>query len=167
MLDSLSPQRDLTAGEVFVTVSYSGDAVILSEKDSRIGCFIPEEGAPIWIDNFAISRSSRHPEEAHRFINFMISAEVAAATSNSLRSATPNDAAFPLIDRSIVDNPAIYPPPELLAKCRFIRPESKDLETKINRGLKRIYDQVRLSSQEISLSGSPPSEPATAIFMDR
>ncbi|MFM8971120.1 MAG: spermidine/putrescine ABC transporter substrate-binding protein, partial [Actinomycetota bacterium] len=44
-----------------------------------------------------------------------------AALSNDVQYGSPNRAALPFIDRELVDNPLIYPPPEILSKLAFLR----------------------------------------------
>ncbi len=48
----LSGVRDLLlAGKTSVAIIYSCDAAALAAEDENIGYFIPEEGAPLWLDS--------------------------------------------------------------------------------------------------------------------
>ena len=74
-----------------------------------------------------------HRDLAEKFINFMLDAKVGARVSNFTQFASPNQAARPFLNPDDLKNPAIYPPPELMAKLEFLR----DL------GLNsRLYDEV-------------------------
>jgi spermidine/putrescine transport system substrate-binding protein len=110
----------LKSGEVWVAMCYSTDAAMLADEDEMIDYFVPEEGAPLWIDNFAIPRDSLRPELAHRFIDFMIEAEAAAASANYAWSASPNSAAAPLVTEDVAGDPRITPSREVLERCYFL-----------------------------------------------
>jgi spermidine/putrescine-binding protein len=75
----------------------------------------------IWVDNMAIPKGAPHPTEAHQFLDFLLREEVGAAISNAICYASPNQAAYPMIDPRILANPAVYPPPEVEARCEFVR----------------------------------------------
>ena len=65
-----------------------------------IGFAIPKEGAVLAVDNSSSHKSSRRPDLAHRFIDFMLQGENAADVSNLIGAGNPNRAALPFIRRS-------------------------------------------------------------------
>ena len=80
------------------------------------GCeTIRKEGAPIWFDTWAIPKSARNSDEAHAFINHLLKPEVAAGISSYVAYATANQAARPLVDPEIANDPAVYPPEAITA----------------------------------------------------
>ena len=93
--------------------------------------FIPEEGAPRWVDSFMISRDSPKRDEAHQFIDFMCEPKVAAMSSNYLWYATPNEAALDFLDEELRDDKTIYPKPEVEDRC----PELVDVSPRIERAM--------------------------------
>ncbi len=121
--------KDLTDGRLCVVLTYSGDVeqaqVTASEAATaanttapEIRYVIPREGAMRWIDVVAISSQAKHVENAHRFIRYLMQPEVIAEISNAVSYANANNAATPLIDKSISENPGIYPPTAVAAKLR-------------------------------------------------
>lgn len=133
----------LVSGKVWAAMLYSGDAAMLAEEDDRIQYFIPDEGAPIWMDNLAIAREAKNVESAHLFIDFISRGNEAAKNANYLWSATPNQAASPHLSEDLLADSSVYPSQSVVAKCDFhAQPSQKRLET-INRGMKRLFDEAR------------------------
>ena len=106
---------DLANGEICVAVGFSGDIFIAADRaveagnGIEIGYSIPKEGALLSFDMLAIPADAPHPENAHAFINFIMKPEITAAITNTVYYANANDAALPLVDPEIADDPAIYP----------------------------------------------------------
>jgi spermidine/putrescine-binding protein len=47
--------------------------------------------------------------------------EVAAKIANEVSYATPNAAARTLVEKRLLDDPAVYPPDEVLKRCHFMQ----------------------------------------------
>ena len=93
----------------------------------------------MWEDDWAIAADSSHPELAHDFLNFMLRPEVAAREARYTRYATGNHSARELLDEEICNDPATYPPADVLAKLEYGMPIDAD-------GQKRraeVWAQVR------------------------
>jgi putrescine transport system substrate-binding protein len=71
---------------------------------------IPDEGSLLWFDMLAIPRDAPNVTNAHVFINYLMSPQVIANITNFVGTANANSAASPLLDASIVADPAVYPP---------------------------------------------------------
>ena len=105
----------LSTGEVCFVVGWSGDIKqaqkrgIEAKSDIDIGYAIPKEGAQMWFDNFAIPKDAKNVEEAHEFINFMLRPDAAARNSNFVAYANGNLASQKLVDKAVLDDPAVYP----------------------------------------------------------
>ena len=80
---------------------------------------IPSSGAFSWVDSMAIPKGAPHKANAQQFMNYILEPKVGAALTNFVSYGSPNKAAEPLIDKEILDNPLIYPPPAVLAKLPF------------------------------------------------
>ena len=74
------------------------------------------------------------PENAHKFINYLLEAEVGAAIADFIQYATPNIAARKLMPDEYKNNPAIYPSAMTLKSC----------ESSIYKGEEaaRLYDEA-------------------------
>lgn len=115
-----SGQDLLRAGLVDVAVEWNSDMIDLMEEDRDIGFAVPREGTMLWIDNVCIPAGSRHPENAHAFIDHLHDPGVNAEIANFIRYATPNATARRYVEPADVNNRAIYAPPGLVAKSEVI-----------------------------------------------
>lgn len=113
--------EDLIAGdEVIYGHGWSGDYFAAAEEDERIWYIIPEEGGVVWADNLCIPKTSKNPSTAELFINFTLRPEIAAQITNFTWFGSPVEAANEFIDPEILEEPAIYPPPDVMAKLEWI-----------------------------------------------
>lgn len=120
--DSSKYIDDLANGDLCLALGFSGDIFQARDRAVEAGngveieYLIPKEGAIRWTDVMAIPKDGTHPGNAHRLINYLLQPEVAAAISNYVGYATPNQSATALLDAEIANNPGIYPPKEVVAK---------------------------------------------------
>lgn len=133
----------LKDGSVWAAMCYSGDAALVAEENENIAYFIPKEGAPLWIDSFAIARDSKVPVAAHAFINFMFRPEIAAANSNFTWFASPNAKATPLLKSELVEDAAIYPPSDVMERCSFFTKLDNAREQKMNDLWFKLQSEMR------------------------
>jgi len=114
-------------------IVYSGEAARGIAEDPETAYILPREGSQIWLDNLAVLAQAPHRDVAERFINYLLEPEVGARISNFTRFASPNRAAKRFIRPADLNNPVIYPPPELMARLEFLN----DLGPAA-----RLYDEV-------------------------
>lgn len=126
-------KQKLLSGQIVMGIMYNAEAVRASLEDKRIGYFIPKEGAEIWLDSMAIPKDAPNWQLAHKFINYLLDAKVAAQNANNTQNSSPVDAARPFIDKAALANPAVYPSSATLATLEY----SKDMGTN-----QRLYDAV-------------------------
>lgn len=107
----------LASGEVDLCLEYNGDIAQVMGDDEDLAYIVPKEGSNIWQDALAIPVGAPHPENAHAFINFMLDAENGKKIADTIQYATPNKAARDLMDAAYKENPAIFPPDDVVAKC--------------------------------------------------
>ncbi|KAB0507069.1 polyamine ABC transporter substrate-binding protein [Pseudomonas lini] len=111
--------NDLANGSVCLALTYNGDASMAADqarkanKPFEVAYRIPREGTLVWQDNLAIPKDAPHPEAARAFIEFMLRPESVAALTNTLFFATANQAATPLVDEAVRNDPDIYPQSEV------------------------------------------------------
>jgi putrescine transport system substrate-binding protein len=129
-INSVSLLEDLAGGNVCLVIGWNGDVVrarLRAEEaglDTDIRYVIPKEGTLSWFDALAIPKDAPHPEEAHAFIDFMLRADVGAKNATSVRYATFNRAALPLLDEAMASDPSIYPVPEVRARLSVTKARS-------------------------------------------
>jgi len=140
--------NDLANGDLCVSLGYSGDIFQAKSRAEEakngidIEFSIPKEGAMLWIDQMAIPADAAHPDNAHKWINFILRPEIAAEISNAVAYANPNAKATKLVDKDIRDNPNIYPPDSVKKRLFFDTPVTQQYE----RARTRLWTQVKTGS---------------------
>ena len=111
----------LAAGDVDVAQGFNGEmAEVVANAPDRLAYVIPKEGGTLWIDNVTLPKGARNVDAAYAFLDYVLEPEVAAKIVNGAHYAGANQAAFPLIDAKIRQDPSIYPPKEVLDRCELI-----------------------------------------------
>lgn len=106
----------LANGDACIAVGWSGDVFQAknradeAKKGVEVNYVIPKEGAAMWFDMLAIPKDAKHPDNAHKFINYLLRPEVMAKISNYVQYASANKASLASVDKALLDNPAVYPP---------------------------------------------------------
>ena len=104
----------LLSGEVDVCMEWNGDILQVMAEDDDIDYVVPKEGGLLWQDSLCVPTGAPHPENAHKFINFILDAEVGAAIADFIQYATANAAARALMADSYKNNTAIFPTDEVI-----------------------------------------------------
>jgi putrescine transport system substrate-binding protein len=144
-IDTAGEIAAMANGDICLSLGYSGDFVQANKraKEARngieIGYMIPVEGSIQGLDFLAIPKDAVHVENAHRFINYMMDAHVAANISNFIGFANANSASTPFLDPAIASNPAIYPTSE--EQRRLVVPMETTSEQ--SRTITRIWQKFR------------------------
>lgn len=114
--------EELASGDLCLVMGYSGDVFQASDRAEEaengveIAYIIPREGALRWVDLIAIPKDAPHAANAHAFINYLLKPDVAAGITGYVAYASANTAAKSLIDPELANDPAIYPPADVMAK---------------------------------------------------
>ncbi len=114
--DSDSPKTMLINGEASAGIVWGAEASLAHKENPAVKTVLPEEGMQLWQDNFVIPKGAPHKKTAEVFIDFILRPEISAEISKQFPYANPNTAAHKLIDQAILDDPAVYPPEEEVAK---------------------------------------------------
>lgn len=112
---------DLANGDICVAVGWSGDVfqaqarAAEAENGVEIAYSIPKQGALQWFDLMAIPVDAPNPGAAHKFINYVMDAQITADITNYVWYGNANKASMPLVDEEITSDPAIFPSDEVKA----------------------------------------------------
>lgn len=158
LLQTLSPSvtyfsstkyiADLANGDICVALGFSGDVLQAQQsaaaagKATEVRYAVPKEGTNVWFDNLTIPKDAPNPQGAHAFIDYLLRPDVIAKVSDYLHYANPNDAALPLMDPAVRDNPAVYPSPALVEKMYVSLPPSPSILRLITRNWSTIKSGV-------------------------
>ncbi|MEA2448580.1 MAG: spermidine/putrescine transport system substrate-binding protein [Thermoleophilaceae bacterium] len=103
---------DLTQGNLWVSVAYSGDVIQLQADNPDLKFVIPDEGAILWTDNMMLPQKPPHPYAAETFMNFVYEPKIAAQIAAEVNYVTPVKGAqeeLAKIDPKLASNPLIFP----------------------------------------------------------
>ncbi|MDF2235814.1 polyamine ABC transporter substrate-binding protein [Albimonas sp. CAU 1670] len=110
--------NDLANGDVCLSVGWSGDIFQARDRAAEadngveIAYVIPKEGALMWMDTLAIPADAPHPENAHKFIDFVMDAQITADITNYVWYANANTASMDMVEAEIKEDPGIFPSDE-------------------------------------------------------
>lgn len=138
--------NDLANGDACMVWGYTNDGRMSKRRAEQAGkgvhvqIAIPKEGAQFFLDTMAIPKDAPHPELALKFINFVMSPDVAASLSNFLIVQTGNEAAEKqkLIKPEFLADKTIFLPEEIRAKLYLIPVPTPDFERKRTREWTRV-----------------------------
>lgn len=112
-------QDMLLSGDVDLVLEYNGDIAQAMKEDEDIGFVVPKEGSLLNSDCLCIPTGAPRPDNAHKFINYLLDAKAGAEISNTILYPTPNAAAKALMADDYKNNPVIFPPQSVMATCEY------------------------------------------------
>ena len=140
--------NDIANGDLCAAIMWSGDAFQAAyraeeaENGHVIDYYIPKEGTNLWFDLMAIPSDAKNVDNAYKFIDYMMRADVAANNVNYVWYASGNDAAKSAIDPEILEHPGIYPTAASQEKL-FVVPV---YDAKLDRAVNRVWSRFASGS---------------------
>ena len=136
--------NNLAQGNLCVAIGYGGDLNIAKRRAAEAGnndiqVLTPKTGVGIWIDSFMIPKDAKNVANAHKYINYTLDAKVAAKNGNFVTYAPASQGARALMDKTLADDPSIFPSPETKANSFVVlpkTPETVKLQTQLWLNLK-------------------------------
>jgi spermidine/putrescine transport system substrate-binding protein len=104
--------RDLNRGDLVAAEAWSGDVMVLQDKNPDIKFVIPEEGASLWSDNMLVPNKATHKANAEALMNYYYEPEIAARLAAWVWYITPvagAEEAMKDVDPSLVGQSLIFP----------------------------------------------------------
>jgi putrescine transport system substrate-binding protein len=136
--------NDLANGEICIALSWSGDVLQARDRAAEAGrpidiaFVVPKEGALRSFDMLAIPADAPHPDNAHKFINFLLREDISAKFTEFRKFPTGNVAAMKLVDPALLKDPMLYPPSDVVDRLKPHRAESLTYARFANRAWTRI-----------------------------
>lgn len=121
LYDSDSPKSALISGDCAAGYCWNAEIALAMDENPSIEIVYPEEGAYLFMDNWAIPKGAKNVEAATEFINYMLKAETAQAVSEEFPYLQPNDAAVELLGEDYVNNLAKNVPADVIEKGEYIQ----------------------------------------------
>jgi putrescine transport system substrate-binding protein len=119
--DSSEYLNGLANKELCIAMSWSSDYALSRARAKAVGVnvnlafTVPKEGANQNFTSLLIPEGAPHPQAAYQFINFMLRPDVIAGITNEIYYGNDNLTSRPLINASILNDPTLYPTPEIEA----------------------------------------------------
>jgi putrescine transport system substrate-binding protein len=136
--DSAGYIDGLANGTLVAAHAYSGDLLQAKAKNPKLDFVLPDAGALRWVDSLAVPVDAPSEDAAAKFMNFYLEAEISAKNSNFIQYDTANQAAVPMLDPAVKDNPIIFPPPDVLDRLSFTVDLGPDTEKLYAEGWKQV-----------------------------
>lgn len=120
--DSSEYLNGLANREVCLAMSWSSDYAQSHARAKAVGVnvnlafTVPKEGANETFSSLLIPEGAPHPEAAYQFINFILRPDVIAEITNAIYYGNDNIASRPLVNPRILEDPTLYPTPEIEAR---------------------------------------------------
>jgi putrescine transport system substrate-binding protein len=146
--DSANYLNALPNKELCVSGTWSGDYATAATRAKEAGVEInlaydvPATGSPAWFDVMVIPADAPNKEAAYKFLNFIMDPEVIAKCTNFTNYANANLAAKKFVDKSVLEDPAVYPSDDIM-KTLFV---PKSLSQKGERLRTRAWNKIKSGS---------------------
>jgi putrescine transport system substrate-binding protein len=120
--DSAEYLNGLANQEICIAMSWSSDYALSRARARAVGVnvnlafSVPKEGANQNFSSMLMPEGGPHPAAAYQFINFMLRPDVIAAITNEIFYGNDNIASRSLVNPIILNDPTLYPTPEIEAR---------------------------------------------------
>jgi spermidine/putrescine transport system substrate-binding protein len=132
---------DLTKGNIWVALAYSGDIVQLQSDNPELEFIYPDEGAMTFNDNMTIPVKAEHVYAAETMMNFLYEPEVAAKVAIYVNYLSPVKGVKEIVEKTdpdVANNPLIFPPDEILKKLHPYPALSDDDERTMKEAMAKV-----------------------------
>jgi putrescine transport system substrate-binding protein len=136
---------DLANGDICVAIGWSGDVLQAKMRADevnngvQIAYVLPKEGAATWFDVMSIPADSKNVDGAHKFLNYILEAQVSADITEYIKYPTGNAAAIAVLNSETRNNSFIYPSADELKGAVAL----EALSPAIQRAMTRSWNTVK------------------------
>jgi putrescine transport system substrate-binding protein len=144
-IDAVATIGDLANGTVCLILTWSGDVTearyraIEASNGVKIRYFVPREGGLIAADMLSIPADAPHPQNAEKWMNYLMRPDVMASITNATKYPNGNRASLAFVEDGLKNDPTIYPGPEIRAKLHVL-PEMTPEQTRL---VTRLWTRFR------------------------
>jgi len=137
--------NDMANGSICLALGWSGDINIARQRaidgktGQKIEALIPKTGGILFFDVMVIPVDAPHPENAHKFINYILRPEVHAGLTNKVFYANPNKESKKFIKPEVASNPTVFVPDADMKNMQAPDALSND----IRRTMTRLYTSFK------------------------
>lgn len=125
ILEEIDPNNSveaLASGKVVLALGYADDVTAAREEGLDVGYVLPKEGALLWSDALVIPSTGENKKGAMQFLDFVLRPEISARIANANYFAMANQAARPLLESGLLNDPVIFPSAQDLENAERVLP---------------------------------------------
>src|SRR5215218_5222713 len=133
--------KDITKGDSWVIIGWSGDAVQLQADNPDIRFVAPESGVHLWTDNMQIPVGAPHAFTAEKMMNYVYDPEVQAPIAAYVNYICPVKGVKEILEKkdpSLGENQLIFPDKKTLDDAFIFRQLKPSEETKLNEAFQHV-----------------------------
>jgi spermidine/putrescine transport system substrate-binding protein len=133
--------KDITKGDSWLLIGWSGDAVQLEADNPNIRFVSPESGVHLWTDNMQIPVGAPHAYTAQKMIDFVYRPEVQADIAEYVNYICPVEGVQEILakrDPALAANQLIFPDDETLANAFIFRELKPDEERQLDEAFQKV-----------------------------
>ena len=137
--------NDMASGSICVALGWSGDINIAKQRalegktGQNIQALIPSTGGVLFFDTMAIPADAPHPNNALKWINYIMRPEVDASLTNKVFYANPNKESKKFVKPEVANNPTVFLSDADMKKMANPEPLTND----IRRTMTRLYTSFK------------------------
>lgn len=109
----------VTSGDMAASHWYVGAVLNVNQNPELLGFVVPEEGATMYQEDICMLADAPNPENAKKFLEFLMRPEISALNTERLTNGSVNTAAIQLLPEELKGHPAVNPPAEVRAKLQI------------------------------------------------
>ncbi len=94
----------LVSGEASLVHAWDGWCNYGIGENKKIKYVIPKEGTDLWVDTMVVTAASENKAAAHKFINYVLSADTGKWVAENILYKVPNKAAMESLDKALFDS---------------------------------------------------------------
>lgn len=123
----------MAKGQLCAVIGWSGDIMIAKDKSTKakapqnLEVLLPKTGGLLFFDTMAIPKDAKHPDNAHKWINYILQPQVDAALTNKVFYANPNKEATQYVNPLLAKDKAVFL--DQAALSTMIAPDTPDQAT--------------------------------------
>jgi spermidine/putrescine transport system substrate-binding protein len=133
--------KDITKGDTWLLIGWSGDAVQLEADNPNIRFVAPESGVHLWTDNMQIPVGAPHAFTAQKMIDFVYRPEVQADIAEYVNYICPVEGVKEILTRrdpALGQNQLIFPDEQTLSNAFIMRQLKPDEERELEEGFQQV-----------------------------
>ncbi len=133
--------KDITKGDSWVIIGWSGDSVQLQADNPDIRFVAPESGVHLWTDNMQIPIGAPNPYTAEKMIDFVYQPEVQADIAEYVNYICPVEGVQEILakrDPGLAANQLIFPDEKTLADAFIFRQLKPEEEGELDEAFQKV-----------------------------